>query len=193
MNNIIKIKRISYSTIPLKKPSINIKIRTNKKRNITLADILREITYLRYKNFEKISNISYNDQILLNKPKSSGKKYRYLDGQLNYKSQEKNNTFNFSNNINSSSLSRNKKPFWNYSYYFNPSIEKKRSFNNINKCNISQKKMKIKDIINTKNPYMMDMDDWLKPRMIKILEKNSLIEGEVMKKPWKFFQKIDNI
>jgi len=54
----------------------------------------------------------------------------------------------------------------------------------------SVKKMRIKSLIDSKNPYIIE--DWKKPRMIRILEKNSLIEEEIMLKPWKFFPNIDN-
>ena len=75
-------------------------------------------------------------------------------------------------------LPNNKILKWNYSFF--PSRNKIRL-----ERNLSCKKQRINDILNRKDPLIIE--DWKKPRMVKILEKNSIIEEAIVSKPWKFF------
>ena len=181
MNGFIKIKRIASSSIGSKNPSSNINIRLKYKKN-TLSKILKDIKYIRYKNLDNNSNINYNEKIYINKPKTASRSLRYfndISGGAIYD----NDNF-LPKEFNKMKISQKNRPLWNYSYFFNDKNKKTI------KHNYSAKKIRIKKILNFKDPYIIE--DWKKPRMIKILEKNSLIEEEIMLKPWKFFPNIDN-
>ena len=183
MNPFIRIKRIASSSIGFRNPSRNIKIKLKYKKN-TLSKILNDIKTIRYQNFDKNSIINYNSNYSLNKPRTTSRNYRYfsdMSGSIN------DNESIYPKESNIIKISKIKKPVWNYSYYFN---EKNNNKNFFKIKNQSAKKIRIKKLLNFKNPYIIE--DWQKPRMIKILEKNSLIEEEIMLKPWKFFPNIDN-
>ena len=185
MNSFIKIKRLASSAIGLKNPSPNIKIKLKYKKN-SLSKILKDIKNIRYKNLDKISIFNNNNNFSLNKPKTSSrnflKNYNDFSGSSGYDSESI-----FTKDINNIKVNQIKKPVWNYSYYFNEKDNNKKYYKI--KCE-SAKKIRIKQLLNFKNPYIIE--DWQKPRMIKILEKNSLIEEEIMLRPWKFFPNIDN-
>ena len=182
MNGFIKIKRIASTSIGSKNSSSNIRIRLKYKKN-ALSKILNDIKYIRYNNFDKNSIINYNDKIYLNKPKTATKNLRYFNDMPGGDIYDNDNYL--PKEINKMKISeKNKLPIWNYSYYFKDKNKK------IMKYNYSAKKIRIKKLLNIKDPFIID--DWQKPRMIKILEKNSLIEEEIMLKPWKFFPNIDN-
>ena len=183
MNAFIKIKRISSSSIGFKNPSPNIKIKLKYKKN-SLSKILKDINNIRYQNFDKNSIINYNYNYSLNKPRTTSRSIRYysdMSGSIN------DNESIYPKETNTIKINKIKNPVWNYSYYFN---EKNNNKNFLKIKNQSAKKIRIKKLLNCKNPYIIE--DWQKPRMIKILEKNSLIEEEIMLKPWKFFPNIDN-
>ena len=181
MNGFIKIKRLASSSIGSKNPSSNINIRLKYKKN-TLSKILKDVKYITYKNFDKNPIINYNDKIFLNKPKTASRSLRYFNDMSGSGIYDNENIL--PKDYNKMKISQQNKPIWNYSYFFNDKNKK------IMKHNYSAKKIRIKKLINLKDPCIIE--DWQKPRMIKILEKNSLIEEEIMLKPWKFFPNIDN-
>ena len=170
MNSFIKIKRLASSAIGLKNPSPNIKIKLKYKKN-SLSKILKDIKNIRYKSLDKVKTDS-----------RSLKYHNDFAGRSAYDSENI-----FTKDINNIKVNQIKKPLWNYSYYFNEKDNNKKYFKL--QCQ-SAKKIRIKQLLNFKNPYIIE--DWQKPRMIKILEKNSLIEEEIMLKPWKFFPNADN-
>ena len=164
-----------------------------KLKKSSLSKILKDIQYFKYKKIDNNNIGKYNPndkfRVIRNKPKTAAiKNYRYY-----YKENAiYDNDSNFTKNtINKNKMKlNNNKPVWNYSYYYD---EKK---NNNDKCfrllkqNKSYKKLRIKNLLEYKNPYTVD--EWQKPRMIRILERNSLIKEEIMLKPWLFFSNIDN-
>ncbi len=182
MNQNIKIKRVASSSELFNSPS-SIKINLKYKKN-SLSKILKDINLFRYKKIDKNSGTNYNERFYNNKPKTASKNYRYFNsGSIIH-----DNDSILIKEANKKKINKQNKPIWNYSYYFNEN-------NNKNNYKImrqaqSVKKMRIKSLIDSKNPYIIE--DWKKPRMIRILEKNSLIEEEIMLKPWKFFPNIDN-
>ena len=181
MNGFIKIKRLASSSIEAKNPYSNINIRLKYKKN-TLSKILKDIKYIRYQNLDKNSIINYNDKIFLNKPKTTSRNLRYFNDISGGSIYDNDNIV--PKEFNKMKIIQNNKPLWNYSYFFNDKNKK------IMKHNYSAKKIRIKKLLNLKAPFIIE--DWQKPRMIKILEKNSLIGEEIMLKPWKFFPNIDN-
>lgn len=186
MNPYIKIKRIASSSIGFRNPSSNIKIKLKYKKN-SLSKLIKDLKYIRYKSLNKNNSvINYNgDLIFNNKPKTSSKSYRYYnEGSASIINDNESMP---QKEIKTIKINNNKKPVWNYSYYFN---EKNKNKNYYRFNNQSAKKIRIKKLLDLKNPYIIE--DWQKPRMIKILEKNSLIEEEIMLKPWKFFPNINN-
>ena len=182
MNEYIKIKRLASSSIGLKKPSPNIKIKLKYNKKNSLSKILKDIKNIRYLDNNSILN--YNGNFSLNKPKATSRNVKYFN-DFGASSCYDNESI-FIKGVNNIKVNQIKKPVWNYSYYFNEKENNKKYFL---KCQ-SAKKIRIKQLLNFKNPYIIE--DWQKPRMIKILEKNSLIEGEIMLKPWKFFRNLDN-
>ena len=182
MNGFIKIKRLASSSIGSKIQSSNINVRLKYKKN-TLSKIIKDINYIRYKNLDKNSIINFNDKIFLNKPKTASKNLRYFNDISSGSFYDNDNYL--PKDINKMKTSqKNKPPLWNYSYFFNDKNKK------IMKHNYSAKKIRIKKLLNIKDPFIIE--DWQKPRMIKILEKNNLIEEEIMLKPWKFFPNLEN-
>ena len=177
MNSFIKTKRIS-SSIGFKVPPLpNINIKLKYKKN-SLSKIIEDIKFIRYKKLNKDSIINRN---YFYKPKTSLRNNRYFKdvGGIDFNDNE---TI-FPKEINKIKINQIKRPIWNYSYYFN------QNNNKVLKHNYSAKKIRIKELLNLKDPNIIE--DWQKPRMIKILEKNSLIEEEIMLRPWKFFPNLD--
>ena len=180
MNSFIKIKRLASSSVRLKNPSgiINIKLKYKKNK---LSKILNDLKYIKYQNLDKNSLIDYNDKKFFNKPKTAKRNLRYV----NDASSIYDNGNIIPKEINNIKINqKSTKPLWNYSYYF------KENNNRIIRHNYSAKKLRIKQLLDLKSPYIIE--DWQKPRMIKILEKNSLIEEQVILKPWIFFPIINN-
>ena len=179
MNPFIKMKRIASSSVGFKNPysKINIKIKYKKNK---LSKIINDLKYINLQNLERNSIIDSNDKKFFNKPKTASKSFRYFNEAYS-------NIYDNGNiipkEINNIKINQKNKPLWNYSYYF------KDNNNRILKHNYSAKKLRIKKLLDLQNPYIIE--DWQKPRMIRILEKNSLIEQEVILKPWKFFPDIN--
>ena len=184
MNSFIKIKRLASSAIGLKNPSPNIKIKLKYKKN-SLSKILKDIKNIRYKSLDKISLLNNKSNFSLDKVKTDSRSLKYHNDFAGRSAYDSENIF--TKDINNIKVNQIKKPLWNYSYYFNEKDNNKKYFKL--QCQ-SAKKIRIKQLLNFKNPYIIE--DWQKPRMIKILEKNSLIEEEIMLKPWKFFPNADN-
>ena len=179
----IKIKRVASSSVGLKYPS-PIKIKLKSKKN-TLSNILKEVNFFKYKKLDKNSILSYNNRLKFKKkPKTASRSVAHF-----------NNTSAAFIPDNESIISKKikiklpYKPIWNYSYYYNEMDNNKKYYKLLNH-NYSDKKLRIKNLLNTKNPYMVE--DWQKPRMIRILEKNSLIEEEILLRPWNFLPYLDN-
>ena len=174
MNPNIKINRIYSSSVGLEKRKPNFKLKFKYQKN-SLNKILRDINTLKHEIFDNKSNniFNYNFNNFIHKPKTTSKRYN------------NNNAFlfsDFSNELNSkedkNNLNNNKILKWNYSFF--PSRNKIKF-----ERNLSCKKQRINDILNRKDPLIIE--DWKKPRMVKILEKNSIIEEAIVSKPWKFF------
>ena len=174
MNPNIKINRIFSFGLEKKRP--NIKLKFKYKKN-SLNNILRDINTIKHEIFDNKSNniFNYDFNNFIQRPKTTSKRYN-----------NNNNNFIFSDfsNENESKISKedknnkNKILKWNYSFF--PGRNKIKL-----KRNLSCKKQRIINILNRKDPLIIE--DWKKPRMIKILEKNSLIEEAIISKPWKFF------
>ena len=179
MNPNIKIKRI-YSSFGVEKKRTNIKIKFKYKKN-SLNKILKDINIIKHEIFDNKSNniFNYNFNNFFHKPKTAVKRYNNIFN--NFIPEEEINTI-IKGNQNEDNNNNNKKLKWNYSYNNNPKNKIRRNFSN--------KKIRIINIIKKKETNIID--DWQKPKMVKILEKNSLIEEAIVTKPWKFFPYFDN-
>ena len=182
MNPDIKIKRVFSSSIGLEKRRPKINIRFNYKKK-SLNKILKDINTLKHEIFDNKSNniFNYNFNNFYQKSKKESKRYNNmmindfnLEDDYFLKKEEKTNRDN---------KRKDKLLKWNYSYFQN-NYKKKY------KINLSTKKQKIINLLNQKDPNIIE--DWNKPKMLKILEKNSLIEEAIISKPWKFFPSNDN-
>ena len=125
-----------------------------------------------------IFNYKFNN--IIYKPKSAFKRYQnnIFD---NFTSDD--DDFFIKKNKNENNKDKNKVLKWNYSYYRN-------NHKYVFKKNYSIKKERIKKLFKLKHPDIID--DWQKPKIIKILEKNTLIEDAIITRPWKFFPCFDN-
>ena len=178
MNPNLKIKRV-FSSIDLepKRPKLKIKFRYQKN---SLNKILKDINTLKHEIFDNKSNniFNYNFNNFIHKPKTAVKRYNnILDNYIS-----DNDDFIIKEN---KKEEKEKSLKWNYSYF--PNIYKNKYKKNYSD---TIKKQKIIKLFHRKDPYIID--DWQKPRMIKILEKNSLIEEAIASKPWKFFPYFNN-
>jgi hypothetical protein len=182
MNHYFKIKKVTSSSNESLRPPLNIKIKLKHKKN-SLAKLLNDIKYVKYKYSDKNSLISsYDDHNSFFKPKTTKRSYEYYNDLPVH-----DNEGLFMKDINKINIKDKNKPIWNYSYYFNQN--KNKNYYKYLRSSLSAKKIRIKKILNEKSPNIIE--DWQKPRMIKILEKNSLIEEEIMLKPWRLFPHIE--
>ena len=181
MNHYFKLKKVTSLSMEKQMNPFKIKIKLKSKKN-SLSKLLNDIKYIKYKYSGKNSLISsYNDHKSLYKPKTAKKSYEYYNNSPFH-----DNETVFIKDINKINLKDKNKPRWNFSYYH----LKNKNNNRYLKPSLSAKKIRIKQILSEKNPYIVE--EWHKPRMVKILEKNSLIEEEIMLKPWRFFPNYDN-
>jgi len=82
------------------------------------------------------------------------------------------------------------KPNWKYSYYLDKNdILNLKNINNGNNPEIKKLLCDYKDIDKRPKPIVYS---WTKPRMVKILERNSLIEEEVKSNFWKYSHIFEN-
>ena len=82
------------------------------------------------------------------------------------------------------------KPNYNYSYYLDKNdIINLKNINNGNNPEIKKLLCDYKDIDKRPKPIVYS---WTKPRMVKILERNSLIEEEVKSNFWKYSHIFEN-
>ena len=180
MNPNTKIRKV-FSTLNIeeKKPNIQIQFRYQKN---SLKKILKDINILKREIFDNKSNNIFNYKFnnIIHKPKTAVKRY-----QNNVFDNFDSNDDDFFTKENKNDVNKNKikNLKWNYSYYRNNHKEKfKKSY--------STNKERIKKLFNLKHPDIID--DWQKPKIVKILEKNTLIEDAIISKPWRFFPCFDN-
>ena len=168
-----KLRRVASSSVGYKIPFPKIKLKSDK--NNLLSKIMNNIGLYRYKKLNK--NIINN--IYRIKPKTASRSVPYYNNESSASLiQDTESVLSNKNNI--KKLNR---PVWNYSYYYNEN-NKNKNYLKLLKQKNREKKMRIKQLLHKKNPYMVE--DWQKPRMIRILEKNSLIEEEILLQPWRF-------
>ena len=179
MNPNLQLKKVFASSVDFKKNLPNIKIKLKYKKK-SLNKILKDINKIKHELFDdkgnNIFNYNYNN---FNRPKNYEDKL-YNNNKNNNIILENENYFLKEDNKNNLTT-KNKENYikWNYSYYLNNKNKKK-----FLKRNLSYKKERINYLINKKIPYIIE--DYKKPKMIQILEKNSVIEEEIISKPWKF-------
>ena len=89
------------------------------------------------------------------------------------------------NNSKSLSIKTNKRPIWKYSYY----IDKNDILSINNDPEIKNLLNEYKDI--DKRPQKIEYS-WSKPRMIKIIENNKMIEEEIKSNYWKYSYIFEN-
>ena len=127
---------------------------------------------MRY-NFEKSlnSNSLNHNRIKSAKPNfSSNNRYTLNKEQ---------NTYHFNDNTLSKSNNNIERPIWKYSYF----LDKNDILNIQNDSEIRKILNNFKDIDNRPKPLVYS---WTKPRMIKIIENNKIIEEEVKSTFWKY-------
>ena len=91
-------------------------------------------------------------------------------------------------NLSNSNIKRDFRPKWKYSYYVNKNDI--LSLNNLNNNpEIKNSLCDYKDIDKRPKPIVYS---WTKPRMVKIIENNSLIEEEVKSHFWKYSYLFEN-
>ena len=166
----VKLRRVASSSVGYKIPFPKIKLKSDK--NNLLSKIMNNVDLYRYKKLNK----NRINNVYKIKPKTVSRSVPYYNESSASLIQDTESVLSNRNNI-----KKQNRPVWNYSYYYN---ENKKNKNYLLKLNNSEKKMRIKYLLHEKNPYMVE--DWQKPRMIKILEKNSLIEEEILLQPWRF-------
>ena len=180
MNPNTKIRKV-FTSLDLgrRKPNIHIQLRYQKN---SLNKILKDINILKQELFDNKSNNIFNYKFnnIIYKPKSAFKRYQnnIFD---NFTSDD--DDFFIKKNKNENNKDKNKVLKWNYSYYRN-------NHKYVFKKNYSIKKERIKKLFKLKHPDIID--DWQKPKIVKILEKNTLIEDAIITRPWKFFPCFDN-
>ena len=173
----MKLRRVASSSVGYKIPFPKIKLKSDK--NNLLSKIMNNIGLFQYK---KLNKNTINNLYRI-KPKTASKSVPYYNESSASLMQDTESVLSNKNNIKIQN-----RPVWNYSYYYNASNTNK-NFYKLLKLNNSEKKMRIKYLLHEKNPLMVE--DWQKPRMIRILEKNSLIEEEIMLHPWRFLPIIE--
>ena len=151
-------------------------------------------------NFENSSNANQNKNNKSNRRIESANTNFTVNSHYNINLQNKNisnqsissenytdinNTINYQN---SKTRNDNYRPKWKYSYYIN-----KNDMLNLNNLNnnpeIKNSLFDYKDIDKRPKPIVYS---WTKPRMIKILENNSVIEEEVKSHYWKYSHIFEN-
>ena len=198
------------------KPKLKLKVKQKSKKH-SLSKILKDINYFQLKKLDKNNTGNgggtstftiYKDKIhCINKPKTATNNFRYYnscnndfinyDNDNNYYSLSRDIFNNYSKNFNRDNHKNRvndiNKPVWNYSYYYNENKKNNEKYLNFVKKNNIVKRMRLKHLFHyTNQPLSLHnidniKDDWKKPRMIRILEKNSLISGEIMLRPWLYF------
>ena len=124
---------------------------------------------------------SSNPYILnYNRIKSAKVNYPLIKNDIFSKSQSKLGFNDYSNSKNNSKLNNNiDRPIWKYSYF----LDKNDILNIQNDSEIRTILNNFKDIDKRPKPLVYS---WTKPRMIKIIENNKIIEEEVKSSFWKY-------
>ena len=179
MNPNIKIKRVFTPTVESEKRKPKIKIKFQYKKNNSLNKILKDINKFKKEPFDNKSNniFNYDFNKYFNKSKINNKRY---SNNIAFDFYDRDNlTSKEENNKNK----KNKNLKWNYSY-------NNKNYKDLIKSTLNSKKFRIINIINKKEPDIVN--EWQKPRMVKILEKNAAIEENIISKPWRFFYNNEN-
>ena len=118
-------------------------------------------------------------QNTMNKRRIESAKISFPISNHNYFSSGKNKyTFN-ENSKNNTTSTKIERPIWKYSYF----LDKNDILNIRNESEIRNLLNSYKDIDNKPKPLVYS---WTKPRMIKIIENNRIIEEEVKSSFWKY-------
>ena len=118
-------------------------------------------------------------QNTMNKRRIESAKISFPISNHNYFSSDKNKyTFNENSKSNTTST-KIERPIWKYSYF----LDKNDILNIRNESEIRNLLNSYKDIDNKPKPLVYS---WTKPRMIKIIENNKIIEEEVKSSFWKY-------
>ena len=118
-------------------------------------------------------------QNTMNKRRIESAKISFPISNHNYFSSDKNKyTFN-ENSKNNTTSTKIERPIWKYSYF----LDKNDILNIRNESEIRNLLNSYKDIDNKPKPLVYS---WTKPRMIKIIENNRIIEEEVKSNFWKY-------
>ena len=118
-------------------------------------------------------------QNTMNKRRIESAKISFPISNHNYFSSDKNKyTFN-ENSKNNTTSTKIERPIWKYSYF----LDKNDILNIRNESEIRNLLNSYKDIDNKPKPLVYS---WTKPRMIKIIENNRIIEEEVKSSFWKY-------
>ena len=181
MNPNIKIRRVFTPMVEggKSKPKPKIKIKFQYKKNNSLNKILKDINKFKKELFDNKSNniFNYDFNKYFNKAKINNKRY---SNNIAFDFYDRDNlTSKEENNKNK----KNKNLKWNYSY-------NNKNYKDLIKSTLNSKKFRIINIINKKEPDIVN--EWQKPRMVKILEKNAAIEENIISKPWRFFYNNEN-
>ena len=175
----VKLRRVASSSVGYKNPFPKLKLKSG--NNNLFSKIINNIDFYRFKKIDK--NIINN--VYRIKPKTASRSVPHYNESSASLIQDTESVLSNKNNIKIKA-----RPVWNYSYYYNEKNKNKnKNYYKLLKLNNSERKMRIKQLLHEKNPYMVE--DWQKPRMIRILEKNSLIEEEIMLQPWRFLPIIE--
>ena len=139
-----------------------------------------KITY----NFDKTSKSSvlYNSRIKSAKLKYPSFKNNFFNkekNKSNFNDFSKNNTDSNNNSFKNHSTQIKKRPIWKYSYY----VDKNDILNINNDSEIRNLLNNYRDIDNKPKPITYS---WTKPRMIRIIENNKIIEEEIKSTFWKY-------
>ena len=170
----VKLRRVASSSVGYKNPFPKLKLKSG--NNNLFSKIINNIDFYRFKKINK--NIINN--VYRIKPKTASRSVPHYNESSASLIQDTESVLS-----NKNSIKIKARPVWNYSYYYNEKNKNKnKNYYKLLKLNNSERKMRIKQLLHEKNPYMVE--DWQKPRMIRILEKNSLIEEEIMLQPWRF-------
>ena len=173
----VKLRRVASSSVGYKNPFPKLKLKSG--NNNLFSKIINNIDFYRFKKINK--NIINN--VYRIKPKTASRSVPHYNESSASLIQDTESVLS-----NKNSIKIKARPVWNYSYYYNEK-NKNKNYYKLLKLNNSERKMRIKQLLHEKNPYMVE--DWQKPRMIRILEKNSLIEEEIMLHPWRFLPIIE--
>ena len=135
-------------------------------------------------NFDKTSKSSvlYNSRIKSAKLKYPSFKNNFFTkekNKSNFNDFSKNNTDSNNNSFKNHSTQIKKRPIWKYSYY----VDKNDILNINNDSEIRNLLNNYRDIDNKPKPITYS---WTKPRMIRIIENNKIIEEEIKSTFWKY-------